>query len=1182
MSIFSNLYAEKVFAEHPVGLWPLDDQADYVSLVSAAQRNMTFWYAPAATVSIDSTFTNKPINDNVYRLEQLGSVDIGAVSSPLFNSNSLNDDMATLTMGVYIFVPDQNVQSVSFGYTDGTSYYGNTYATPTAGAWTFLSTTYPTVAPNTNVSAFIQVDFFDGVSDGVFYVNGLSVGQWSEEFHAESLGVTPINLPDDIAINDTLGVAAPAYGSEDSNGYYIVNDNRLLGKNTSIPLVYGASNVTSIIPHPNGEPSVIVPGNGFLNAIGKYRDYTAEFWLRVDVDTKEPKRIFGPISSEDGVYVDGPFLTLRIGSLSGSHYVAEWYRPMLVDITYTINYATLILNGEQVITIDLADEALTFPDQYDALGNSNDWLGFYSYDDITPMEIDCVGIYSYQTSAVLAKRRWVYGQGVEFPENINAAYNGTSIFFDYPFANYSNSYNYPDIGKWKQGVLENISTTNNVLSPPEYSLPSVVFNNKTFESWKDDLEANSIATDPKIFLRPTSIWDDTEGYILFDKVNPLKQNTKGVYGVFELNRSASSSEQILFRIDDDASGNYLEAVISGSWVDGYLIEYKFKYGNSPLTTIFSSVDVFGNEPMIINSDDIAVGIDFEVMSRYYGGSLATFLGNLNRLRVYVGGHKTFTRTFEGAIHRFGFCTPRNISKISTAFLSNGFILNIIPNADAGDNYFGNNDSNWDSLLDGGLPDTIFTDELVNHIASYTLLSRFNYNKFVLDISTDSYWEDYVPLTYLGKNIVGSDGKTVYGLDFIQFNVDYPRPTTYVDNLSYDTSSSLIKTYVSFQYIAEGANKLVSSFTSVEPAPKNGVVEAGNEWLTTKYEVVNGTVIYPPLGIDFKKLAIVVYVDIVSESTLYKPVKLKNLQLSGKALNYMFPNPVGTRFGSNVYPYTRYGYYFNYKNRNPYTIYKGTTPYLYLNKYSGIQPVGNFDPSENRGVSIPINSKRKDRYRMTAFQTAIRFEDSAFPQEEIEIFEIQSKTGYTKFKLVSTHPGGKRGTIYAINSSTGLPRTDVLFFINGKRVSNPVISLDEWNLVGIAFINSLNVDGVAGAIRITGPILVNDISYYEETSLQRVTSGILRQWFGVNFGADTDSLDPDPAVFEWEDWDNYIWNRVLVLRAPDYYGVSPKDIYNAYAGTNKIVIDDDRSLVVTSCQYKVYRNNKSYTNIVKPV
>ena len=36
MSIKSNLYAEKIFAEHPIGLWSLDDDVDYLSLISTS------------------------------------------------------------------------------------------------------------------------------------------------------------------------------------------------------------------------------------------------------------------------------------------------------------------------------------------------------------------------------------------------------------------------------------------------------------------------------------------------------------------------------------------------------------------------------------------------------------------------------------------------------------------------------------------------------------------------------------------------------------------------------------------------------------------------------------------------------------------------------------------------------------------------------------------------------------------------------------------------------------------------------------------------------------------------------------------------------------------------------------------------------------------------------------------
>jgi len=63
MSSPSNLYAEKVFAEHPTGLWALDDNADYISLISEEQRNLVNWDVfggtkEAYTESVDEPFTS--------------------------------------------------------------------------------------------------------------------------------------------------------------------------------------------------------------------------------------------------------------------------------------------------------------------------------------------------------------------------------------------------------------------------------------------------------------------------------------------------------------------------------------------------------------------------------------------------------------------------------------------------------------------------------------------------------------------------------------------------------------------------------------------------------------------------------------------------------------------------------------------------------------------------------------------------------------------------------------------------------------------------------------------------------------------------------------------------------------------------------------------------------------------
>ena len=61
MSNASNLYAEKVFAEHPLALWPLDETVDYLSLISNEDRDISDslkWTATNCLVSEDTSIAS--------------------------------------------------------------------------------------------------------------------------------------------------------------------------------------------------------------------------------------------------------------------------------------------------------------------------------------------------------------------------------------------------------------------------------------------------------------------------------------------------------------------------------------------------------------------------------------------------------------------------------------------------------------------------------------------------------------------------------------------------------------------------------------------------------------------------------------------------------------------------------------------------------------------------------------------------------------------------------------------------------------------------------------------------------------------------------------------------------------------------------------------------------------------
>jgi hypothetical protein len=416
MSSPSNLYAEKAFSENPISLWPLDDPADYISLISNSQRSLSGWTITGGTFSsntqsiLDEPFQSSIVSGLSGNVPSGDSGSITCVSPNLLNPEDLNEELrleelnkelATFAISSYIYSDSIYIESVEIGYeyndvvTDTIVQKLKTFSSRISNKWFFVSETFNIPDDNASVRLVIKINYFSGgaaPSDYKFYINGISFGQWSEEFNATSLGVEPELIPAEIALPEMSAVTAFPYGLQESYGYYIVKDNALLAKNSSIPMVYVSSSVTCISKNTEGSPSLIIPGYGMLNESGQYKTYTLEFWLRIISDTQTPKRIMGPIASTDGLYVNGSILTLKIGDKVGHHFVNEWGRPMLIHIRVFENQAILMINGEQVISVSFLTSGLDLPSLLSSEGKSQDWIGFYSYDRISSFEIDCVAI----------------------------------------------------------------------------------------------------------------------------------------------------------------------------------------------------------------------------------------------------------------------------------------------------------------------------------------------------------------------------------------------------------------------------------------------------------------------------------------------------------------------------------------------------------------------------------------------------------------------------------------------------------------------------------------------------------------------------------------------------------------------------------------------------------------------
>lgn len=1245
MSTPSNLYAEKVFAEHPIGLWALDDNANYVSLISEAQRNLSGWTITGGTAtqyseSIDEPFPDSYVGKIVATGSADGSTSITGVSADLINIKDLNQYLKTFCVGGYFYSESSYITGFSIGYqyldkTSGeTITHVKNFDTVINNKWVFISETFDAPSEDASIRIVFKISYVANKNEQhVFRVNGITFGQWAEEFCSTSLGTSISDIPSDISIAPQKGVIARCYGLQESNGYYLISQNMLKAKNGGIPLIYGTSGHTTLYES-NGLPSLIVPGSGMLNKSGQYKQYTLEVWLRVNSYANDKKRIIGPIASSDGIYVDGPAIGLKIGNEYKTNYIGEWARPMLVHLKIGKDVASLLINGEEVISLDYSQKLANFPSK---LNNQKDqdWIGFYAYDDVSPIDIDCVGIYPYLVADQVAKRRYVFGQGVEVPENINTSYSGTSVAIDYSFADYTSNYSYPKIGSWNQGFNDNTDTSNKSLSVISHPLPQIFVSSKTKDQlFEDNKSINNISDTENFFydtrkyfsFKPNTTWNDVSGYLFFENFDFLKTPISAFYGCFQLKDNVATA-QTLFKIEKENTLNYFKIQVENNILK-YII-----HANGKTELLYSS-------EILSKSEFFEVGINISKFVEVFGNPVSDFFGSLSDLRMYVGGDKDGSSTFSGKIYNVGFATKYNFKKIKNLFNEVGvpklnedlffqYQNNQIVDIDAGIDTtslppYGQSGDAIPGAISGGGVILLEEDFLIDHVASYTLIADIVFEKYTLCVASNAYWEDNIPLTYFAESVFDKRGDQYFDLDFIQFNINYPAPTktiaietdpqewsyselsaqygspiqrTYesLDNYlftgyndyedlknkvskdyRYDTDGSLVKTYITFQYTKLGANATSEYFLKVERPARNGVLVPGSDWMTTKYEVVDNMIIYPPSGVDFNDLSIVTHIDINVKNSGTNNVSIKKMSYSSQALNESDASPIGTRFGTPIYPYTKSGIYYNFKKNNPFAIYNASSPYLYLTKTSGIQLKGSYDPLINRGLMIPINTSRADKYNIIAMQLAIRFDGDYFPYAPTQIFEIEGKNSYIKFYLVACDPSGRRAKIYAIDAKTGLVQNGIGFYWNGKVVKDPVITLQDWGFLGISFANSLDFSYFEGAIRLTGPMLFNNISFYQSTNLQEVQNVSERPWFRVKVLNSTN--------LDWKFWNNgsFNWNKVLVLSETSYYSVNPSEVYKSYTGTNKIIIDDSKVLRFGKYKYSTYADVSWNQIVVDPV
>jgi hypothetical protein len=1162
-----NLYATKAFAEHPISLWPLDESVGYISWINPSLQNLSNWEKSGASVvdakDVEQFEQPPPIEPfkGIYvngLIEELGNDGEMIFTFPDDVPDSLiNENMGSFSISLFACTYERNNVEVSIGfsYVDSESLeekmFIKTIKVPPTRDWAFISETFALPNNYSEIKPIIEIKYPINELIYEIAIHGISIGQWSEEFQTTSLGISPEPLPENIPLI-SMGVEALAYGLQGNPGYYLSSNNTLYAKNYGVPLVFGSSNSTVIYQNPTEEPSLILPGEGFMNQAGQYKPLTFEFWANIQSNAKTPKRIFGPIASSDGIYVDKHLIKLKIGNMIGSHNIGEWGRPMLLGIRLTFNNSSLLINGEEVINLDLSRENIEYPPDFDN-GNSLDWLGFYAHEDVPIIQIECPAIYPYEVPAIVQKRKFVYGQGVDFPPSVRGLDTSTLVSIDYPVSNYAKNISYPQSNRWKDGFLENLDVSRSAISLPSYPLPEVVLSEGSENEWRND---NYDLSNSEFSILPGEGWSERNGYLYFKRLNFLKEKLSAFYALIRPSQISSENIETIFRFENTSEQKYMNIYLHNGYVF-YSLEYTDADGESQEEIFYSSEQISSEDPFV-------VGLDIAKASTNFGSRVASFLGTLQNIKLYIGGRQTFDHTFQGNIINVSFLGKRNLQKTKNIFSEKGIPLDhsgVVPSEES---------------------------NKASHVATYSLVPSRVLDTFSLDIAVDSYWEDYVPLSYFGRYAKDYQNNDFFALDFIQFNIDYIKINQY-DGEFYDTSGLPVKTYVSFQYLKDGANANPNYFTATQPMPKSGIINPGADWLKTRYEILNDSIIKMPLGANINNLALVISIEFLSSGILQDNISIRSLDLSSQAFGQS-PNRIKTRFGSDIIPFKRSGRYFEYKAVQPFSIYKKQSPYLYLTKDSGIRLRGEYDTSGKNGLSIPINKNKASFFKINLFQMFLKYEGVEFPIAPVQIFEMQAEDQLIKFYLVADSQTRQRGQIYAIDEMAGSLMTGIVYYIDGNVVKRPILNLNSWVVLGMSFDKAIDFSFFTGALRFTNPILFNNVSYYQTTQLDEIQRFAYRKWSAVRSGIagpldwqywkELDSTRPDPN--NPGQFLDYTWQEVLFLSESKPTLPDASEIYKQYTGTNSYIFNSEKSLQIKDYSGSYYKDTIWSTSVTTPV
>lgn len=1026
--------------------------------------------------------------------------------------------------------------------------------------------------------------------------------------------VAPTNFVNLMKAHD--GKVLSAYNSDQYHAFTYAKEEYTYREDifkTGIPLVYGSNGSRS--------GAIIIPSLDMFSYYGKFNNYTFEFWTRIKKPEKNAMyRIFGHFANgndmyeggsnyfKDGLYFNDDSFVLSIGGTIGKAYIKEFDKPMFIQLLYSPRSVSLVVNTEKLITINLSEQNLEALEKHTKSINRD-------YVVLDYATFDAIAIYPYISTPSQSKARYAFGQAVKVPETINARYGTGSVSIDFKSAQYAANFKYPIDAEWKSGVSSNINILDYGISNYQYSHPKINTTRTDFKEW-NMITNDSYSIDSVNYVPTFNAKYDKNIYTNFEfgSINILNEKVAAFYlDGFRLSTHLPGEEETVFKIINKYDRNYFRIGLQKTDTDTFL-KFYIKYNTKTETEI---VDARITNPHVVNlpNDEFIIGIEIEKFAKTFGNNLSTFFSKRDQLVFFALGDNDIDvgNTLDMNVMSINFLTSEDMNK-KQSMLERDSLSGIL--LATGNSCIYGTQENKQRLL----PSAYMYHPMKEITRYFSSIEAPTGDISRMTVGTYGYWKNDLPLSRLMKSL---DGTSSEKIDYIQYNVDYNSPVSKIDSSYMNTYNILggtekqksVRTYVTFEPVS-GMYKADADFTTIAKMPKDRVIKPGSSWATTKYEVVDGSIIYMP-DTDLKNLSLVFHVDFNVHDTYYRAVEVKTLEVASQSLYVNKNTPVSTKYGKNITPYVYTvvdgNRVYKYDGYNPILIDKKTTPHLHLEKTSGIRMVGFDKPvsGENRGLAITVNDNKDLAFRLSSMQMFINYEafmdgdnpmyssnsynpiavGAPFPSSSsVDLISVKTKTKTITFKAVPTNtydyvageetPGdiSKRFKIMAYNDKTSIIDENIVYYVNGVEQATPLLSTNEWVSIGIAFTEPLNFDGMVGTFEFVSPMAFDNVSFYQYTNRQIRDNTIAMPWDDV-LSAPGAEID-----YTWDFWKSNKWVDMLTYINPNKSAIDISDVYNMYTGRNisSPIMDGKYKAKILNPSYAWYDNYSSSKYTYTPV